>query len=66
MVGCVGETLGGGVVVPALVARTDAKVGNASEAGQAAWLDAFFDVRIDDLTNPANSVTAFGSTSIIR
>ncbi len=44
--------------LPALVARTNAKVGNASKAGQAAWLDAFFDVRIDDLTNPANSDTA--------
>ncbi|MFF7586035.1 chitosanase [Kitasatospora purpeofusca] len=44
--------------LPALVARTNARVGTASEAGQAVWLDTFFDVRVDDLTNPANTDTA--------
>lgn len=44
--------------LPALVARTSAKVGSPSQAGEKAWLDAFFDVRVDDLTNPANSSTA--------
>ncbi|MFJ9843199.1 chitosanase [Kitasatospora sp. NPDC101155] len=44
--------------LPALIDRTDAKVGTPSAAGERAWLDAFFDVRIDDLNNPANSSTA--------
>ncbi|MFJ9693869.1 chitosanase [Kitasatospora sp. NPDC101183] len=44
--------------LPALVSRTTAKVGSPSAAGEKAWLDAFFDVRVDDLTNPANSSTA--------
>ncbi|MFJ8473463.1 chitosanase [Kitasatospora sp. NPDC094011] len=44
--------------LPALVDRTVAKVGSPSAAGERAWLDAFFDVRIDDLNNPANSSTA--------
>ncbi|AUY48540.1 hypothetical protein EH183_05750 [Streptomyces sp. CB01881] len=44
--------------LPALVARTNARVGSASQAGEQAWLDAFFDVRADDLTNPADSDTA--------
>ncbi|MEU8927685.1 chitosanase [Kitasatospora sp. NPDC048545] len=44
--------------LPALVARTTDRVGPPATAGERAWLDAFFDVRIDDLTNPANSSTA--------
>ncbi|MFI6156428.1 chitosanase [Kitasatospora sp. NPDC051170] len=44
--------------LPALVDRTTAKVGSPAAAGEKAWLDAFFDVRVDDLTNPANSSTA--------
>ncbi|MGA5820045.1 chitosanase [Kitasatospora sp. NPDC094028] len=45
-------------LLPALIGRTTVKVGTPSAAGERAWLDAFFDVRIDDLTNPANSSTA--------
>ncbi|MFD8708053.1 chitosanase [Kitasatospora sp. NPDC059648] len=44
--------------LPALIDRTNAKIGRPSTAGERAWLDAFFDVRIDDLNNPANSSTA--------
>ena len=44
--------------LPALVARTIERVGTPTEAGESAWLDAFFDVRIEDLTNPANEATA--------
>ncbi|MEV7773619.1 chitosanase [Kitasatospora sp. NPDC086791] len=44
--------------LPALIARTTGRVGSPSAAGERAWLDAFFEVRIDDLTNPANSSTA--------
>lgn len=44
--------------LPALISRTDAKVGSPSSAGENIWLNAFFDVRVDDLTNPANSSTA--------
>ncbi|MFJ2187026.1 chitosanase [Kitasatospora sp. NPDC087861] len=44
--------------LPALISRTDAKVGSPSSAGENTWLNAFFDVRVDDLTNPANSSTA--------
>ncbi|WP_406195489.1 chitosanase [Kitasatospora sp. NBC_01560] len=44
--------------LPALVARTNGKVGTAGQAGEQVWLDAFFDVRIDDLTNPGNPDTA--------
>ncbi len=44
--------------LPALIGRTTAKVGPPSAAGERAWLDAFFDVRVDDLTNPANASTA--------
>ncbi|MEV7027138.1 chitosanase [Kitasatospora sp. NPDC093558] len=44
--------------LPALIGRTTAKVGPPSSAGENAWLDAFFEVRIDDLTNPANGSTA--------
>ena len=44
--------------LPSLVARTTDRVGTPEAAGEAAWLDAFFDVRIDDLTNPANEATA--------
>ncbi|BAJ29883.1 MULTISPECIES: chitosanase [Kitasatospora] len=43
--------------LPALIARTSAKAGTPAAAGEDAWLDAFFDVRIDDLTHPANSAT---------
>lgn len=43
--------------LPALIARTTAKVGTPAAAGESAWLDAFFTVRIDDLQNPANSAT---------
>ncbi|MGW2373469.1 chitosanase [Kitasatospora sp. NPDC001683] len=43
--------------LPALISRTDDKVGAPAAVGEAAWLDAFFDVRIDDLLNPANSAT---------
>ncbi|MFF3008346.1 chitosanase [Kitasatospora sp. NPDC057940] len=44
--------------LPALISRTNAKVGPPSGAGESTWLNAFFDVRVDDLTNPANSSTA--------
>ena len=44
--------------LPSLVARTTDRVGTPEAAGEAAWLDTFFDVRIDDLTNPANEATA--------
>ncbi|MFD8087187.1 chitosanase [Kitasatospora sp. NPDC059722] len=44
--------------LPALIARTNAKAGPPSSAGENAWLAAFFDVRVDDLTNPANGSTA--------
>ncbi|MFJ1932239.1 chitosanase [Kitasatospora sp. NPDC088160] len=44
--------------LPALISRTNAKVGSPSGAGESTWLNAFFDVRVDDLTNPANSSTA--------
>ncbi len=44
--------------LPALIARTTAKVGLPSAAGEARWLAAFFDVRIADLRNPANRETA--------
>ena len=43
--------------LPALVTRTTDRVGAPDAAGEAAWLDAFFEVRIDDLTNPANEAT---------
>jgi chitosanase len=43
--------------LPALISRTNAAVGNPATAGEAAWLDAFFNVRIDDLQHPANSAT---------
>ncbi|MBV6701876.1 chitosanase [Kitasatospora aureofaciens] len=44
--------------LPALISRTNAKVGSPAGAGENAWLEAFFDVRIDDLNNPANGSTA--------
>ncbi|MEV5507956.1 chitosanase [Streptomyces orinoci] len=44
--------------LPALISRTNAKAGSPSSAGESAWLDAFFDVRKDDLNNPANPDTA--------
>lgn len=44
--------------LPALVARTTERVGTPVDAGESPWLDAFFDVRIEDLTNPANEATA--------
>ncbi|WP_194915296.1 chitosanase [Catenulispora rubra] len=46
--------------LPSLIARTTAKVGAPGKAGRAteqAWLNAFFDVRIDDLRHPANAAT---------
>ncbi len=46
--------------LPALVKRTTDRVGTPKVAGETAWLDAFFDVRIEDLTNPANKATAQG------
>lgn len=44
--------------LPALVKRTTAEAGPPSTAGEKAWLDAFFDIRVDDLTHPANPDTA--------
>ncbi|MFD9880918.1 chitosanase [Streptomyces alboflavus] len=44
--------------LPALVRRTTAKAGTPAEAGEKAWLDAFFDVRVHDLTHPVNADTA--------
>ncbi len=44
--------------LPALVKRTTDRVGTPQVVGEAVWLDAFFDVRIEDLTNPANEATA--------
>ncbi|WP_194920927.1 chitosanase [Catenulispora rubra] len=43
--------------LPALISRTNAAVGTPAAAGEAAWLNAFFNVRVDDLQNPANSAT---------
>ncbi len=43
--------------VYALIDQTNAVVGLPSEAGEAEWLNSFFDVRVDDLTNPANVET---------
>ena len=42
----------------ALIERTTSAVGLPAEAGEQVWLDTFFDVRIDDLTNPDNVDTA--------
>ena len=42
----------------ALIERTNERVGTPADAGEVDWLDAFFDVRIDDLTNPSNVDTA--------
>ncbi|MFE0172254.1 chitosanase [Streptomyces sp. NPDC059002] len=47
-----------GDALPALIERTTAKVGTPAEAGEKDWLDAFFDVRVHDLTHPVNSATA--------
>ncbi|WJV44681.1 chitosanase [Streptomyces flavofungini] len=44
--------------LPALVRRTTAKAGTPAEAGEKAWLNAFFDVRVHDLTHPVNPDTA--------
>ena len=44
--------------LPALLQRTTDRVGTPEAAGEPAWLDAFFDVRLEDLTNPANQATA--------
>lgn len=44
--------------LPALISRTTAQVGAPAQAGEQQWLDAFFTVRVDDLTNPANTATA--------
>ena len=43
--------------LPALISRTTAQVGTPATAGESAWLDAFFNVRIDDLQHPANTAT---------
>jgi chitosanase len=42
----------------ALIERTTDTVGAPAEAGEEVWLDTFFDVRIDDLTDPYNVETA--------
>ncbi len=42
----------------ALIERTNEAVGTPAEAGEPAWLDAFFDVRIDDLIDPADADAA--------
>ena len=42
----------------ALIDRTTASVGAPAEIGEGEWLDAFFDVRADDLLHPANAETA--------
>jgi chitosanase len=42
----------------ALIERTTDIVGAPAEAGEEVWLDTFFDVRIDDLTDPYNVETA--------
>ena len=39
--------------VYALIDQTNAMVGLPSEAGEAEWLNSFFDVRVDDLSHPA-------------
>jgi chitosanase len=41
-----------------LIARTNQQVGTPDQAGETAWLNAFFAVRIDDLTHPQNTATA--------
>lgn len=43
--------------LPALISRTDQQVGTPDQAGEQQWLDTFFNVRIDDLKNPADSST---------
>lgn len=43
--------------LPALIGRTNDRVDTPASVGETAWLDAFFDGRIDDLQNPANSAT---------
>jgi len=43
--------------LPALISRTNAAVGTPAAVGEAAWLDAFFNVRIGDLQNPAKTST---------
>lgn len=47
-----------GDALPALIRRTTAKVGTPAKAGEKAWLNAFFDVRVHDLTHPVNADTA--------
>lgn len=42
----------------ALVDRTNQRVGPPEQAGEQKWLDAYFDVRIEDLENPSNIATA--------
>jgi chitosanase len=42
----------------ALIECTTSAVGLPAEVGEELWLDTFFDVRIDDLTNPYNVETA--------
>ena len=43
--------------LPALINRTNATVGTPDTAGETTWLDAFFNIRIDDLQHPANTAT---------
>ena len=38
--------------------RTTDRAGTPEVAGETAWLNAFFDVRTEDLANPANEATA--------
>ncbi len=42
----------------AVIQRTNDLIGLPAAAGEEAWLDAYFDVRIETLTNPANAETA--------
>lgn len=42
----------------AIIARTRSAVGDPEAIGDEAWLDAYFDERIDTLRNPANAETA--------
>jgi chitosanase len=42
----------------AMIQRTNDRVGVPGQAGEAEWLDAFFDVRIETLNEPANEATA--------
>ncbi|GGX73354.1 hypothetical protein GCM10010324_18250 [Streptomyces hiroshimensis] len=43
--------------LPALVHRTSDRVGSPAQAGERAWLNAFFTTRLDDLRHPSNKDT---------